>query len=101
VIRDATGEVSRTSVAPAMGVNNFDITDVAITGDACIILCPTTFDGVTGEDFASPPYGDSYWTTICECTTAFVDNNLMIWADTGTATPVESVTWGTVRALFR
>lgn len=101
VIYDNGVEVSRTAVAPVQGVNEFAVGPVGIAGDACIMLCPTSFFGVSGEDYGSGPFGNTYWSTDCHCTTPFVDNNLTIWADTGDPVSVEPVTWGTVRALYR
>lgn len=101
VISDNTGEVSRTNVYATAGTNNFDIDDVTIDGDACIMLCPTTLGAVTGEDYTSPPYGLSFWSNACGCDNAFTDNNLTIWADTGTPTATEPASWGMVRSFFR
>jgi hypothetical protein len=104
VIYDDNGEVSRTTLPAgsiAVGVNEFDITDVNITGTACIMLCPTTWDGVTGEDYTSPPYGESYWSTNCTCQNPFSDNNLTIWAVLCGATATEQVSWGSIRTLYR
>ncbi|MBD3236656.1 MAG: hypothetical protein GF330_08125 [Candidatus Eisenbacteria bacterium] len=101
VIYDDGVEVSRTSVYVGEGENQFDIDDVTIAGaEACIMLCPTTFNGVTGEDYTNGPFGDSYWSSDCECTNAFTDNNLMIWAYVDDASPADSETWGSLKTLF-
>ena len=104
VIHDNGVEVSRTAVNPGQGVNNFDIVDVPIAISACIMLCPTTFDGVTGEDFNSAPYGNSFFANFfnpCTCNSPFTDNNLTIWADTEACTPAKLATWGSVRLRYR
>lgn len=101
VIFDDGTEVSRTTVYAGEGTNQYDIDDVTIAGaEACIMLCPTTFNGVTGEDYNSAPYGNSYWSSDCECTTAFTDNNLTIWANIDDASPADSESWGSIKTLF-
>jgi hypothetical protein len=103
VIYDNGVEVSRTNVAvAAAGDHQFDIPDVPIGGDACIMLCGVGgFHCVTGEDYTSPPYGDSFFSNNCTCQTAFTDNNLVIYAATGEVTPTTPVTWGAIRNLYR
>jgi hypothetical protein len=105
VIYDNGVEVSRTTVPPggvAPGVNEFDIADVNIAGDACIMLCPdANYWSVTGEDYASPPYGNSYFSNNCTCQNAFTDNNLTIWATLCSPTATESSSWGSVKTLYR
>jgi hypothetical protein len=101
VISDAGGEISRTAVTPLAGTNEFDVPASYGTGSVCIMLCPTSFNGVTGEDYASPPYGNTYWSNACACTTPFGDDNLTIWAVSSGGTPVEETTWGALRSLFR
>ncbi|MDM7914084.1 MAG: hypothetical protein ACE15D_03745 [Candidatus Eisenbacteria bacterium] len=101
VIYDGGTEVSRTSVTPTTGDNEFDIDDVAIAGDACIMLCPTSFDGVTGEDINSAPYGNCFWSASCQCSNPFTDNNLTIWAVTGAPVATEQQSWGALRMLYR
>jgi hypothetical protein len=102
VIYDNTGEVSRTTVAPAAGINDFDIDDVDIIGDACIMICPIgDYWSVLGEDYSSPPYGNSYWSNDCTCLNAFVDNNLTVWATLCGDTATESKSWGSIRSLYR
>lgn len=108
VIYDNTGEVSRTTLPPGAvveGVNEFDIDDVNINGDACIMLCAVNnangYWSVLGEDYTSPPYGNSYWSNDCTCQNAFTDNNLTMWAVLCGPTATESVSWGTIRTLYR
>jgi len=103
VVLDDGVEVSRTTFyVSTEGVIEMDIPDVEVVGDACIMLCPTTYDGVAGEDYNSPPYGNSYWSGTCECSNAFSDNNLTIWAEYTTGpSPAESTTWGQLRSMFR
>jgi hypothetical protein len=100
VIYDGATEVQRTAVIPQVGENNFDLPDIAVN-DACIMLCPTSFDGVTGEDYTNGPFGNSYWSNSCGCSNSFPDNNLTIWAELGGATPVSSTTWGSLKTLYR
>jgi len=100
VLYDGGTEVQRTTVNPQVGENNFDLPDIQVS-DACIMLCPITFDGVTGEDLTNSPFGNSYWSTSCGCTTPFGDNNLTIWVDLGGATAADPLTWGTLRMLYR
>lgn len=100
-IYDDNGLVSSTPTTAAPGINEVDVPDESITGDACIMLCPTSFNGVCGEDYSSAPYGNSYWSNGCACTNPFSDNNLWIWADTAEATATEPVSWGTVRSIYR
>lgn len=100
VIYDGGTEVQRTSVTPVAGENNFDLPDIDVS-DACIMLCPTTFDGVTGEDYSNSPFGNTYWSTTCGCSNPFTDNNLTIWADLGGTTPADPQTWGTLKLLYR
>ncbi|MDM7914830.1 MAG: hypothetical protein ACE15D_00920 [Candidatus Eisenbacteria bacterium] len=102
VVYDNGVEVSRTTVQPVEGMNDFDIDDVSISGDACIMLCPIgDFWAVTGEDYNSAPYGNTYWSTSCQCTTPFTDNNLTIWATTGEAVATQDNSWGQIRSMFR
>jgi hypothetical protein len=102
VIQDDGVEVSRTTVVPVEGVNEFDIPDAFVNGTACIVLCPIApFSAATGEDNQSFPYGNCYWSNSCACSHAFILDNLTIWAVYGDATPVESVTWGMLRYLFK
>jgi hypothetical protein len=71
-------------------------------GPVCIMLCPQGNTWlVTGEDYNSAPYGNSYYSAACQCTTAFGDNNLTIWAcydDCGT--PTREMSWGQIRMLY-
>ena len=67
VIQENGVELSRTTVAPADGVNEFDIPDAYVVGTPCIMLCPIDFWGATGEDDQSPPYGNCYISNACEC----------------------------------
>ena len=103
VVYDDGVEVLREQVnVTSPGVNVYDVADVAIVGDACIMLCPLGSTWlVTGEDTNSAPYGSTYWSNACECTTPFTSQNLTIWAETGEPTPVKSVTWGQIQAMFR
>jgi len=100
VIYDGVAEVQRTTVSPSVGENNFDLPDINVN-DACIMLCPITFDGVTGEDYTNGPFGNSYWSNSCGCSNQFTDNNLTIWAQLGGINAVETTTWGSVKTLFR
>ena len=90
------------TVSPIEGLNEFDIADVSIAGDACIMLCPIgDFWAVTGEDLTNPPFAHTYWSNVCECTNEFTGQNLWIWAvHGGGGTPVESSTWGQIKALM-
>ena len=80
VIYDDGTLVSSEAVSPVQGLNEFDIADVAVSGDACIMLCPTTFNGVTGEDVTNGPFGNTFWSNVCECTNPMTNQNLWIWA---------------------
>jgi hypothetical protein len=103
VIYDNGVEVSRTPVQPVQGVNEFTITPVCVHGDACIMFCEVAnFWAVTGEDYNSPPYGNSYYSTNCTCQNAFTDNNLTIWAHFNSCgpNPVQEMTWGKVRMMY-
>jgi hypothetical protein len=106
VVLDDGAEVSRTTLPPGSvfpGVNEFDIEDVAVSGDACIMLCPVgSFHCVTGEDFNSPPYGSSWQSQTCSCSgTNFLDQNFTIWAVLCGAVPTEQTSWGSIRTLYR
>ncbi len=70
---------------------------------ACIMLCPdNSYWAVTGEDNNSAPYGNSYYSSTCQCSNPFSVVNLTIWADLGQApNPVETMTWGHIRSLYR
>lgn len=101
VILDGGVEVQRTASNPVVGNNEFDIPDIAVN-DPCIMLCGVGgFWGVTGEDYTNGPFGSSYWSNSCQCTNAFTDNNLTIWAVYGGAVPNETTSWGQVRSLYR
>jgi len=101
VILDGGVEVQRTATYPDAGVNEFDVPDINV-GDACIMLCPVgDYWSVLGEDYTSPPYGSSYWSNTCQCTNAFGDNNLTVWAYTGGVVPTSTTSWGSIRALYR
>jgi hypothetical protein len=102
VIRDNGVEVSRTPVQPVAGNNEFDIVDTPVSGTACIMLCGVgSFWAVTGEDPSAPIDGMTYWSTSCECTTAFTDQDLTIWAVSEGGVPAEPTTWGSLQNLFR
>jgi len=108
VIRDDGVEVSRTTIPAGgvvEGVNEFDIEDVNIAGDACIMLCAVDdnngYWSVTGEDMTNGPFGNTFWSNSCECTNEFVDYNLTIWAVICGATATEETTFGQIRALYR
>lgn len=89
------------TVTPMEGLNEFDIADVTILGDACIMLCEVgNFWAVTGEDLTNAPFAHTYWSNSCECTNEFTNQNLWIWAVTGAGTPVEYTTWGQIKALM-
>lgn len=101
VIYDDGVQVGSETVSPAQGLNEFDIADVTVLGDACIMLCPIgDFWAVTGEDLTNAPFGNTYWSNSCECTNEFTSQNLWIWAVTGAGTPVEYTTWGQIKALM-
>ena len=77
----------------------------ACPGPACIMLCPQGDTWlVTGEDYNSAPYGNSFYSTTCQCTNAFTDNNLAIWVcyDLNDChTPARETSWGQIRMLYR
>jgi hypothetical protein len=101
VIYDDGVEVSRTTVVAGEGENQFDIDDVTIEGaEACVMLCPTTFNGVSGEDATNGPFANCYWSSVCECSNEFSNVNLMIWAYVDDASPADSETWGSIKTLF-
>lgn len=102
IIYDNGVEVFRQAVSPVAGVNDWDITDTAIGGDACIMFCPIgNFHGITGEDFSNPPFGHTYWSTDCTCQNEFTDIDLTIWAELCGAVPTEEISWGQVKSLYR
>lgn len=102
VIQDNGVEVSRTTVTPAQGVNEFDIPDVQVNGDACIIICPIgNYWSVLGEDYSHGPNQSSWQSQNCTCSGTFLDSNLTIWAHTGGATATEPVSWGSLKMLYR
>jgi hypothetical protein len=93
-----------TTVAP--GENYLRLEYNSCERDACIMLCPVGDTWlVTGEDYDSAPYGNCYWSNDCDCSTAFTDNNLTIWACIAGCppppTPIETMTWGRIRAIYR
>ncbi len=89
----------------ANGNLDWPITPVNIAAGhtACIMLCPdNNYWAVTGEDNNSAPYGNSFWSSSCMCSNPFSVINLTIWADLGQApNPVENMTWGHIRSLYR
>ncbi len=103
VIYDGGTEVRRVTVSPVQGTNDFAITPpVNISNGACIMLCPNgDYWSVTGEDYTSAPYGNTYWSNDCHCTNAFTDNNLTIWAHLCGVVPTEQMSWGTLKTLYR
>lgn len=87
VIYDDDAEVSRTTIATGnvvQGINEFDIDDVNIAGDACIMLCAVDdnmgYWSVTGEDLTNGPFQNCYWSSTCECTYESISYNYTIWA---------------------
>lgn len=107
VIYDDGVEVSRTTIQSAnvaVGVNDFDIDDVAIVGDACIMLCAVDDENgihaVTGEDMTNGPFDSSYWSNSCTCENE-AGYNYMIWATICGAVPAEQLSWGTLRTMYR
>lgn len=108
VVLDNGVEVSRTTLPAGSvveGANEFDIDDVPIAGDACIMLCAVNDDNgfwsVTGEDVTNGPFAGTYWSNECTCTTEFTGQNLTIWAVTCGATPTEEYSWGSIRTMYR
>ena len=88
------------------GVNTITLAQPynACPGPACIMLCPQGNTWlVTGEDYNSAPYGNSYFSTNCTCQNAFTDNNLTIWAnfDDCGGTPTQETSWGQIRMMYR
>jgi hypothetical protein len=86
------------------GLNYLPISQFVACGTtACIMLCPQGDTWlVTGEDYNSPPYGNSVWSSDCHCTERFTDNNLVIW---GCHTfcievPTRTLSWGQIRTLY-
>jgi len=103
VIYDDGVEVQRTPVQPVQGVNEFDVPDIAVDGSICVMFCEVgSFWAVTGEDYNSAPYGNSYFSNNCTCQNAFTDNNLTIWANYGEGgpNPTEQLSWGKIRTLY-
>lgn len=93
VIYDGTVEVSRTNVfVGAPGSYEFDIPDVAIAGDARVVLCPVEYDffAVTGEEFSAPPRGGSFLSSVCSTETSLSASELVIYAIVDQSTGVES-----------
>jgi hypothetical protein len=103
VILDNGGVVSTTPCQPAVGTNEFAISPPApITGTACIMLCGVgDFWAVTGEDTNAPISGLSFYSNSCECSYAFTDVDLTIWAVYGGIVPAEQTTWGAIQNMFR
>jgi hypothetical protein len=99
VIYDDGAEVGRETVTPAVGMNEFDISDVHVSGNACIMLCPNgDFDAATGEDMTNGPFGNTFSSFDCQCTYPSPFWNFWIWAVRGGSTPVEHTTWGKIKA---
>ena len=64
-----------------------------------MMLCPSTFNGVCGEDFDSPPY-HSFWSGTCTCENLASDHNQFMWLHYEDASPAEPTTWGSIKTLF-
>ncbi|HET6486168.1 MAG TPA: hypothetical protein VFH83_07095 [Spirochaetia bacterium] len=91
-------------VQPVAGNNQWTINPPyqVGAGPVCVMLCPEgNFWGVTGEDYNSPPYGNSYWSSSCACSNAFTDNNLTIWVNYTNSVPTQSTSWGRIQAMYR
>ena len=109
VIYDDGTEVFRYTIPSGgvvAGINEFMFDDeVAIGGDACIMLCAVNdqngFWAVTGEDLTNGPFANTYWSNSCQCTNEFTGQNLTIWAHLCGAVPVDETTWGSVRAMYK
>ena len=107
VVYDDGVEVSRTTLpsgAVVVGPNDFDIVDVSIAGDACIMLCAVDdvngYWSVTGEDMTNGPFEHTYWSNSCTCETVS-GYNYTIWATTCGAVPTEQTSWGAIRTMYR
>lgn len=108
VIYDDGVEVSRTTLpsgAVAEGNNEFDIDDVSIAGDACIMLCAVDdnngYWSVTGEDMTNGPFTNSYWSNTCQCSNVSSSYNYTIWAVLCGPVATEQTTWGSLRTMYR
>ncbi|MBD3162788.1 MAG: hypothetical protein GF346_10385 [Candidatus Eisenbacteria bacterium] len=106
VIYDDGTEVFRYTIPSGTlveGVNDIMFgQDVAVGGDACIMLCPVdSFYAVTGEDFTNGPFGNTYFSNDCMCSNPFTSVNLTIWAHLCGAVPVSETSWGTVRMMYQ
>ena len=100
VIWDDAAEVSRTNVeVSAAGQHEFDIPDVEIVGDACIMLCPLPgFRAGVSEDISAP--GNFHWSNTCGHCSNIGSPPLIVYAVLGGATPTEETTWGDIKAIY-
>ena len=108
VVYDDGVEVSRTTLVDGTileGTNEFDIEDVSIAGDACIMLCAVDddngFGGVTGEDMTNGPWENCYFSNTCTCENMSSAWNYTIWAVLCGPVATDEMTWGSIRTMYR
>ena len=95
--------VQSTPVSPVAGNNEWDVPDIAISGNACIMLQPVDpFWAVTGEDATNGPFQNTYFGAYnTPCPNMFTNINLTIWAHFGGPVPVKTSTWGQIRMMYK